>query len=195
MPTSEPPADDLIHDALARADEDPDRLFATLYSELHRLARRELQRNGGAGSLGTTTLLHETFLSLRARSGPTFPDRNRFMAYAARAMRGLVIDAHRRQQAQKRGGEFHITGIGDTEPDGQVVQTTPTRLDDLSTALDALAAIDPALAELVDLHFFCGFSFIEIAEMRGISERTAQREWRKARMLLKDAMEQAGADT
>ena len=86
-------------------------LFAALYSELHGLAKRELGRHGFAATLGVTTLLHEAYLDMAARNGTSFPDRAQFMAYAARVMRGLIIDHARNRQAQKRGGQFEITSI------------------------------------------------------------------------------------
>src|SRR5229473_3227261 len=86
-------------------------LFAALYSELHRLAKRELARQGLPVSLSPTTLLHEAYLDMAARDGPSFPDRARFMGYAARVMRGLVIDHARERHAQKRGGLFEITSL------------------------------------------------------------------------------------
>src|SRR5678816_2165467 len=78
-----------------------DALFDTLYSELHRLARRELARQGPVAGLGVTTLLHEAYLTISGREGAVFPDRPRFMAYASRVMRGLIIDDVRRRQSQK----------------------------------------------------------------------------------------------
>ena len=156
-------------------------LFAALYSELHRLAKRELGRHGFAVTLGATTLLHEAYLDMAARNGPSFPDRPRFMTYAARVMRGLIIDHVRSRHAQKRGGEFEITSmaveVAENSPDDRHM----TRLSD---ALDDLAKVDSALTEIVDLKFFCGFSFVEIAAMRGVSERTVQRLWDKARIYL-----------
>jgi RNA polymerase sigma factor (TIGR02999 family) len=156
-------------------------LFAALYSELHRLARRELARPGGAVTIGVTTLLHEAYLQISAREGASFPDRARFMAYAARVMRGLVIDHARRRRAMKRGGEFEITAL-DTDAVEGVADAE--ELTEISHALDALAQSDAGLAEVVDLKFFCGFSFAEIASMRGTSERTIQRHWEKARIYL-----------
>jgi RNA polymerase sigma factor (TIGR02999 family) len=156
-------------------------LYAALYSELHRLSRRELARHGNAVSLGATTLLHEAYLDMAARSGPSFPDRPRFMAYAARVMRGLIIDHVRNRRAQKRGGEFEITSI---EGDIGGSTTAERELTEISHALDELAKIDSSLSEVVDLKFFCGFSFGEIAAMRGVSERTVQRMWEKARIYL-----------
>src|SRR5262245_17849586 len=77
-------------------------LFATLYGELHRMARREVRRRGGFVTLGATTLLHEAYLGLSGRRGPVFPDRARLLAYAARTMRGLIIDHVRRRHSLKR---------------------------------------------------------------------------------------------
>jgi DNA-directed RNA polymerase specialized sigma24 family protein len=79
-------------------------LFTSLYSELHRLAKRQLAHGGRGISLGVTTLLHEAYLDMAGRSGTEFPDRARFMGYAARVMRALIIDHVRNRQAQKRGG-------------------------------------------------------------------------------------------
>ncbi|MFN7934621.1 MAG: ECF-type sigma factor [Bryobacteraceae bacterium] len=157
-------------------------LFAALYNELHSMARRELARRGFAATLGVTTLLHEAYLDMAAREDASFPDRPRFMAYAAKVMRGLIIDHSRNRQAIKRGGQFEITSITSSEPiDGNSGRGDLTPLGD---ALEELAKSDPQLAEIVDLKFFCGFSFGEIAAMRGVSERTVQRQWDKARIYL-----------
>src|SRR5580704_17924105 len=97
-----------------------DALFTALYAELHRMAKRELARPGAAVSLGATTLLHEAYLDMAARDGPSFPDEARFMGYAARVMRGLIIDHARERHAQKRGGLFEITAL-DTDAAENVV--------------------------------------------------------------------------
>ena len=156
-------------------------LFAALYSELHGLAKRQLARHGGAMSLSATTLLHQAYLDIAERSGPSFPDRPRFLGYAARVMRGLIIDHARNRQAQKRGGLFEITSLG-TDPGHNAVDHRELTL--ISEALDELGKVDASLAEMVDLKFFCGFSFAEIAAMRTVSERTVQRAWEKARIYL-----------
>ena len=164
-----------------------DELFALLYSELHRLAEQHLRRNGAGLSLGTTTLLHDAYVSMMGRTDTAFPDRSRFFAYASRAMRGLVIDYTRRRQAKKRGREFEITLVENSAPYAGAAEPEKS-LEALSDALDELAGLDPSLAELVDLHFFAGFAFNEIAELRRVSERTVQRDWRKARLLLHRAL-------
>ena len=157
-------------------------LFAAMYGELHRLAQRQLRE--GSLTLGATTLLHEAYLQLSGRV-VSFPDRPRFFAYAARAMRGLVVDYVRERRALKRGGAFHLTAQ-DTQAE-QVAQIED--LGPLSDALDALAIADPPLAELVELKFFCGFEFTEIAAMRGVGERTVQRHWDKARLFLRHSLD------
>lgn len=160
-------------------------LFAALYSELHRLAKRELARHGAPVSLSATTLLHQAYIDMAERAGPSFPDRARFMGYAARVMRGLIIDHARSRQALKRGGQFEITQLGTDVGGGLADERELTRI---SEALDELAQVEPSLAEVVDLKFFCGFSFGEIASMQGVSERTAQRRWEKARIYLRRSL-------
>jgi RNA polymerase sigma factor (TIGR02999 family) len=154
-----------------------DALFAALYQELHRLAKRELVRRGSGVSLGATTLLHEAYLDIAGRDDLSFPDRARC---------GLIIDHVRNRSAAKRGGQFEIVAA-DTEIANTLV-VDERALTGISEALDELEKIDPALAELVDLKFFCGFSFAEIAAMRGTCERTVQRKWEQARIYLHRTM-------
>jgi RNA polymerase sigma factor (TIGR02999 family) len=155
-----------------------EQLFAALYAELHQLAERQLRRSGGA--LSPTTLLHETYLSV-ARSDASFPDRSRFMGYAARVMRGVIIDFARQRRALKRGAGFQITQLSTEIPEQSANEDELVRL---SGALDELAVHDQRLAEVVDLKYFCGLSLADIAVLRVVSERTLQRDWEKARMFL-----------
>jgi RNA polymerase sigma factor (TIGR02999 family) len=161
-------------------------LFATLYAELRQIAQRELRRSGGNGALSPTTILHEAYLKLQQRPGAALNQRREFLAYASRVMRNLVIDLVRRRQAIKRGGGFEITSLPISVPE---LVADATELERLGAAIDTLATLDPALAELVDLKFFCGFTFVEIATTRDVSERTVQRDWEKARILLRRALE------
>ena len=177
----EPSISSLIATADAGDPAAAEALFTALYSELHRMAKRELGRRGGGVSLGVTTLLHEAYLDMAGRTGPSFPDEMRFMKYASRVMRGLIIDHARNRQAVKRGGQFEITSLR-TDADEQAVDES--ELTRISEALDELATVDASLAEVVDLKFFCGFSFAEIAALRDVSERTVQRHWEKARIYL-----------
>lgn len=156
------------------------KLFTLLYGELHRLAKSQLARQGEV-SISATTLIHEAYLDMAAQAGQSFPDRGRFMAYASRVMRGLIIDHVRNRLAIKRGGKFELTSlttnVADPISDDQ-------ELARISQALNELAEVDGSLSQIVDLKFFCGFSFAEIAEMLGASERTVQRKWEKARIYL-----------
>ena len=160
-------------------------LFTTLYADLCRLARREVRRNGAQDILSTGTLVHEAWLDIGRSPSLAFEDTGRFLAYAARTMRGLVIDRVRARHAQKRGGGLSITSL-DTHNADQVAQ--PELLDSIGEALDELATLEPELADVVDLKFFCGFTLAEVANMKGVSERTAQRQWEKARLMLYGAL-------
>jgi RNA polymerase sigma factor (TIGR02999 family) len=170
-----------VSEADAGSNVSADTLFNALYSELHGLARLELNRRGSLATLSVTTLLHEAYLDMSARDSASFPDQAHFMAYAARVMRGIIIDYVRNRRALKRGGEFEITSLeGDYFPNPADV----SQLSSISDALDQLTKVDPDLAQVIDLRFFCGFTFAEIASMQRLSERTVQRRWEKARIYL-----------
>jgi len=155
-------------------------LFDVLYDELHRVASRELRRSSGT-LLSPTTLLHETFLNIRRRGPAEMADKPRFIAYAVRAMRGLIIDCLRRHNSKKRGSEYEFTELSAHLP---LLSEGGVEIEKLRDGLDSLAHIDVRLAVCVDLKFFCGFSFAEIAELWQVSERMVQRDWDKARVLL-----------
>ena len=180
METNNPTIGTLIALAELGDEASAGKLFTVLYRELHRLAKRQLARQGDV-SVSPTTLIHEAYLDMAGQEGQIFPDRGRFMAYAAKVMRGLIIDHVRNRLAIKRGGAFELTSlttnIGDAIPDDK-------ELAQISQVLDDLAQVDISLSQIVDLKFFCGFSFHEIAVMLGVSERTAQRKWEKARIYL-----------
>jgi RNA polymerase sigma factor (TIGR02999 family) len=163
-------------------------LFVALYAELRQLAERQLRRSDGA-PVSPTTLLHEAYLGMSAGKA-VFPDRERFMGYAARVMRGLIIDFVRERRALKRGAAYHITQLP-----VEIAPEQGPELTRLSDALDELAAREPRLAEVVDLRYFCGFSFEDIAAQRGTSVRTVQRDWEKARMILFTGLQDAADST
>ena len=176
------PAVDTLFAAAASGDREArQQIFAAVYGELRRLAKRELRRQGPGVGISPTTLLHEAYLGFGARTGIVFPDRARFMAYACRAMRGLILDYARERMAQKRGAGVEITSFKTGTPEAGAGDLELTAVGD---ALEELAQRDPPLAEIVDLRFFCGLTFPEIAALRGVSERTVQRDWEKARLLL-----------
>ena len=184
MQNTEPNLPELLNAAQRKEPRATDLLFSALYAELRRLAKRELARQGSFAYLSPTTLLHEAYIEIADKDGSKFPDRGRFMAYAARVMRGLIIDHARSRSAQKRGGQFEITST-----EGEIERPPdPQELTRISEALDELAKSEAPLAEIVDLKFFCGFTFAEIAAMKNTSERTVQRQWEKARIYLHRAI-------
>ena len=153
--------------------------FAALYAELRQLAERQLRRSAGA-PISPTTLLHEAYLDMSDKDA-VFPDHERFIGYAARVMRGLIIDLVRERRALKRGAAFHITQLPTELGASDEDEVALTRL---SEALDELATHDARLAEVVDLKYFCGYTFEDIAAQRGTSKKTVQRDWEKARVIL-----------
>jgi RNA polymerase sigma factor (TIGR02999 family) len=162
---------------------DIDSWFELLYRELKRRARGELYRHQ-ALTMGATTLLHETWLRLSAAQLHLASQQD-LVRYSAAVMRGIVIDRIRARHAAKRGGMTeHVTLSTLDEPAGGPDRETLA----VGEALQALAQHEPALAELVELKFFAGLTLGEIASLRGCSERTAQRDWDKARLLLHAAL-------
>jgi len=160
-------------------------LFTDLYAQLRQIAQSALRRSGPQLTVSPTTLLHEAYLKISNRDALAFSDRVHFMAYASRAMRHLVIDFVRERRALKRGAGFEITSMPTEtgELPGESLD-----LQRISDALDELAKVNATLAELIDLHFFCGFSFAEIAVLLDLSERTVRRDWNKARLYLHDVL-------
>jgi RNA polymerase sigma factor (TIGR02999 family) len=164
-----------------------DGLFAALYEELHRVARRESRRHRSSAIMSTTTLVHEAYLDVSRRQALAFPDTQHFVAYVSRAMRGLLIDRLRECMAQKRGGGIDFESL-DGEVEYMVAQ--PEELDQIGEVLEELAQLDPDLAQVVDLRYLCGFSVAEVASLLDTSERTIHRRWDKARALLRLALGQ-----
>lgn len=158
-----------------------DRVLSTLYRELHGMARRQLGGQHGH-TLDATALVHEAYLKLIGRAEAKFDDRAHFFAYAASAMRSVVVDYARQRLAQKRGGDLHrVTEIPE-DAEG------PLRLDEdmlaLDEALTRLAGVEPRLAQVVEMRYFGGLSELEIAALLKRSERSVRRDWQKARLYL-----------
>lgn len=167
-----------------------DRLFPLLYDELHRCAHRQL-RGAGGQTLSTTALVNETYLKLLAGETLEVGSRAHFMALAARAMRQVLIDAARRNGADKRGGfALKVT----MEVDAAIVPDAAADVLALDQALTKLEQVDERAARVVQLHFFGGLAFTEIAELEGITVRTVMRDWRAARALLADQLRQDSVD-
>jgi RNA polymerase sigma factor (TIGR02999 family) len=161
-----------------------DQVFAALYPDLRAIARARLRVHGGVAHLDTTSLVHESYLRLVDASKLSISDRKHFFTYAAKTMRNIAIDFAREEQAQRRGGGASIVAL-DTEIGDQLgkVDTNATLLR-VNDALLALDAIDPGLAQVVEMRYFAGYSETEIGELLGTSERTVRRQWEKARAFL-----------
>jgi RNA polymerase sigma factor (TIGR02999 family) len=162
-----------------------DEVVALLYDDLRRLARQRLRQSGDI-TLDATSLVHESYLKLQRSAELDFPDRKHFLAYAARVMHSIVIDLVRARQSERRGGELQQvtfnTGIAELAPqrDDEILR--------VHEALEELAAMDERLAQVVEMRYFGGLVEGEIAEALGVTERTVQRDWQKARLFLSMAM-------
>lgn len=168
-----------------------DRVLSTLYNQLHGMARRQLSGQQGY-TLDATSLVHESYFKLigARTAGAKFDNRAHFFAYAASAMRSVVVDYARQRQAQKRGGA--LRRVTDLTED---IADTGVSLDEdiltVDSALANLAKVDERLAKVVELRYFAGLSEQEIAELMQRSERSVRRDWQKARMFLLAAMQEA----
>jgi RNA polymerase sigma factor (TIGR02999 family) len=158
---------------------DVDQWFTVLYHELRRMARGELFRHQ-ALTLGPHTLVHEAWMRLDA-ADVAFRSQGELIAYAARTMRGLVIDQIRARHSQKRGGQWQRVTL---ETLSELMELGDAEALRINEALEVLSKASPALAELVELKFFAGMNVGEIAQLRAVSERTVQRDWEKARIML-----------
>ena len=158
-----------------------DQVLSTLYHELHAMARRQLAGQHGR-TLDATALVHEAYLKVIGRSSAQFDDRAHFFAYAATAMRSVVVDYARQRMAQKRGGDLHrVTDLPEELAGGMRVDEEMLGLD---TALNRLADVDKRLAQVVEMRYFAGLSEAEIAAVLNRSERSIRRDWQKARLFL-----------
>lgn len=169
----------------ATAPVDPDALLGTIYEDLKRMARQRLRKGQPLTLLDTTALVHETWFRLSGKLGLLQEDRAHFFAYAARAMRSVVVDAARERHALRRGGDApHLTldtQLPLAHGDEEVLR--------VHEALDALERLDARLARVVELRYFVGLDEVEAAEVMGVSRRTLQRDWSKARALLWEALQ------
>ncbi|WP_034224553.1 ECF-type sigma factor [Arenimonas donghaensis] len=164
-----------------------DRVLATLYRELHGMARRQLGGQQHGHTLDTTALVHEAYLKLAGRAEAEFEDRAHFFAYAASAMRSVVVDYARQRMAVKRGGDLHrVTDLPEDAGGGMRLDEEMLGLD---VALNKLNDLDPRLAQVVEMRYFAGLSETEIAGLLKRSERSVRRDWQKARMFLLAALQ------
>jgi RNA polymerase sigma factor (TIGR02999 family) len=166
-----------------------ERLYGAVYGELRRLARAQQARLGRGATATTTALVQELYLRLAKAGDLAIADRHHFFSLAARMLRQILIDGARRQLADRRGGGARLETLDDAQV---VVPDRPHELVALDDALDQLGQQDGELSRLVELHFFAGLTFAEIAEAGGRSERTLRRDWRRARAFLYDQLRDLG---
>lgn len=162
-----------------------DAMMPKVYEQLRVIARHQLAGREGGGTLSTTGLVHEAYLKLVDQSRVAWRDRAHFFALASVAMRHVLVDRARARLTQKRDGVRHRVTLEDDRIPGD---DQPEALLELNDAIDRLAAAEPRLARVVECRFFGGLSEDETAEALGVTTRTVQRDWAKARMLLRRAL-------
>jgi RNA polymerase sigma factor (TIGR02999 family) len=162
-------------------------LFAAAYPELQKLAHARLRNGGRSTMLDTRSLVHESFLRYVQSGDLRAQDRRAFFAYASQVMRSVIVNAARDRARQKRGAGHRLLTL-DTRAAGEIAAGDADVLR-VHDALEALEATDERLAELVQMRYFGGYSEQEVADTLGVTVRTVQRQWLKARILLQAAME------
>jgi RNA polymerase sigma factor (TIGR02999 family) len=161
-----------------------DALFAAVYPELRRLAHARLYGGGRNTVLDTTALVHESYLRLAHTGELHFDDRRAFFGYASRVMRSVIVDSARARRAERRGGAAEVLTLG-SEPALDVAQRDEDHILQVHAALEQLERSDPRAAQMVEMRCFGGYTDREIAETLDITERTVQRDWEKAKLLLR----------
>lgn len=161
-------------------------LFAAAYPELERLARSRLRDGGRSTLLETSGLVHEAYLRFMAAGELRAQDRRAFFAYASQVMRGVIVDRVRERVAQKRGGGCRPMTLS-TEVAADLAADEETILK-VHEALQVLEQADGRLAQVAQMRYFGGYSEREIAEALDVTERTVQRDWEKARLILAAAL-------
>ena len=158
------------------------------YPELKKIARARLYASGPQAGLNTTALVHESYLRLADKaSALSFATRHHFYAYAARVMRSVIVDLVRERQAHRRGGDAPHVTLNTAAALAPAPDDDALRVDE---ALTALAAVEPRLAQVVELRYFVGLDDAEIAGVLGLSDRTVRRDWDKASVLLRSMLAQ-----
>ena len=163
-----------------------DQLIPLVYNELRAIAHRQLALRARGSTLSTTALVHETYLKLVDQSRADWRDRAHFLAVASIAMRHVLVDRAKARATLKRGGERRRITLDDSHI---AVDDQPDALLQLDGAMNRLAELQPRLARVVECRFFGGLTEDEIAEALGVTARTVQRDWAKARMLLQRELE------
>lgn len=175
----------LIYEAQHGNREAADALFAATYSDLRRLARARLRADRRHTLLDTGALVHESFLRFAQGRNLALGSRDHFMRWAVQVMRSVIVDHARRRLAERRGGGGERVTLDD---DIVPARAADAEIVGVHEALERLAAVDPRAAHSVELRYFGGLTEVEIAGVLGVTERTVRRDWRKARLLLREAL-------
>jgi len=165
------------------------RVLPIIYDNLRAIARNQLKMCSGAASLETRELVHEAYLAIFGDADISWRDRKHFFAYAAKAMRNILIDRARRHLSQKRGAGAELVDIDDVC--GMGVDAECIDLVALDQALATIAGQHPRLVHVVELRFFAGLSVEEVAAALDITTRSVERDWKKARAYISQAMSAA----
>jgi RNA polymerase sigma factor (TIGR02999 family) len=179
-------APDVLTELRSRAQHSLDQVVALTYQELRAIAHRRLAARGPGGTLSTTALVHEAYLKLVDQSRAGWQDLAHFRALASLAMRHVLVDRARERSALKRGGARRQITLDD---EVMALEDQAEMLLQLNDALERLATVDPRLGRVVDCRFFGGLTEQETAEALGLTTRTVQRDWVKARVLLRCLLE------
>ncbi len=167
---------------LGRGDRDAyNRLFPLIYDQLQRLAQNQVGRWQAPGQLRRTELIHEAYLKLIDQTQTEWKDRAHFYTVAAKAMRHILVDHHRREKAKKRGGSKEVLPFDDEYSE---VEKYAEHLEALQELMGQLAGVSERMHTIVDLRFFVGFTIEEIAELLNVSTSTVDRDWKAARTWL-----------
>ena len=166
------------------ADGAEDELFAIVYEELRRIARHHLRRERAGHTFGPTALVHEAYLRLVDQTRVEWADRAQFFAIASRMMRRVLVDHARRHRAAKRDGALVQVSLGAELPESNVADERAATLLAIDDALTRMSAQDERLARVVECRFFAGLTEAETSAALGVTERTIQRDWAKAKELL-----------
>ena len=176
---------DALADSQTEERDTLDRIIPVVYEHLRVIARNQLAMREGGGTLNTTGLVHEAYLKLADHSRGEWSSRAHFFALASVAMRHVLVDRAKARFAQKRDGALQRVTLDNEQIPGD---DQPEVMLDLNDAIDRLTAVEPRMARVIECRFFGGLSEDETAEALGVTTRTVQRDWAKARMLLRRAL-------
>ena len=166
-----------------------DDFFAATYRELRRLARARLRSGGRDVMLDTTALVHESYLKLsRSQAALRFPDRARFLVYAGRVMRSVIVDLVRQRQTERHGGDLAMLTLTGDVVDQAGLPAREGHILRVHEALQEMAKLDERMTRVVEMRYFAGLSDAAIGAALGVTDRTVRRDWEQARLFLAEAL-------